>query len=63
MADKPSVPTTMSLIDDLYITWRRWKKEEELLRFEGYHSKASTKRMCMEDIDRLLEKYGGRIDG
>ena len=55
-----SNPNFDELMADLRLTWERWGREEQDLRDEGRHSKASTKRMCMEDVERLLEKYGDR---
>jgi hypothetical protein len=50
------------LMADLRLMWHRWGDEEKLLRDGGMQSKASTQRMCMEDIERLIEKYGGSIE-
>lgn len=44
----------VSLLLALRSLWQRWSEEEARLRGES-QSKASTKRMCMEDIERLIE--------
>ena len=49
------------LMDDLRLLWQRWGGEEADDRLTGLHSQASTKRMCMEDIERLIEKHGGSV--
>ena len=56
-------PNFDELMADLGLLWKRWQKEEFELRVEDRQSKASTKRMCMEDIERLIEKYDdGSVD-
>lgn len=54
-------PNFDELMADLRLLWKRWVEEENDLRVHGFRSKASTKRMCMEDIERLVEKYGDSV--
>lgn len=51
-----SNPNFNELMADLRILWNRWVNEELADRDE-FPSKAITKRMCMEDLERLILKY------
>jgi len=55
-------PNFGELMADLRLLWKRWGGEEADDRLTGSHSRASTRRMCMEDVERLIEKYGGSIE-
>lgn len=59
--DSASNPNFGELMVDLRLLWERWGREERELRDQDMQSKASTQRVCMEDIERLAEKYGGSV--
>lgn len=54
-------PNFGELMADLRILWDKWNHEQSVDVENDNHSRASTKRMCMEDIERLIEKYGELI--
>lgn len=54
-------PNFDELLADLRLLWKRWDAEEQQLRDDNLQSKASTKRMCMEDIERIVEKYSDSV--